>query len=318
MVKAREIEGLECGACAARGMRLVLLTRLEEMCAQREAILGAESVDGVHDMRVASRRLRSALRDFGPRLSEGRRLKEARAELKRLADVLGAVRDEDVAVAALEKLREEAPDTARAGLAQLADERRGRREKALDALARELDVETFKETRRQIEQAFEAATDAAEGEGDEESFGDLGRRVVARSWEELRERGADIYRPLKSKRLHRLRIRAKRLRYSLELFAACFGDEPKRLARELAALQKALGNLHDCDEWVEECGGLLSSCERAEEESARRAAALWLLEHFLGERGRHYAEALAAWRVVASAEFGPRLAEIFGFAQRAP
>jgi CHAD domain-containing protein len=315
MVKAKEIGGLDCGAGDARGMRLVLLARLEELCEHRAAALDTQSDDGVHDMRVASRRLRSVLRDFRPHLHGGKRLEEARTELKRLARALGAVRDEDVAIRALEKLEAEATDVAGEGLKVLVEERRARRRSARASLAPELDTETFDATRRRIALAFERATEQPEksvdGEG-EQSFSELGRSVIVRSWEELQERGAGIYRPLKSKRLHRIRIAAKRLRYALELFAACFGGA-KELARDLAGLQKALGNLHDCDEWIKVCGEYLSERGAVEDtgvgESARREAAHWLLQHFLNKRDAHYIEALAIWRGWEREGFGSRLFE---------
>ena len=154
------------------------------------------------------------------------------------------------------------------------------------------------------------------GEG-EPCFSDLGRSVIARLWEELCERGPHIFRPLKPKRLHKLRIAAKRLRYALELFAACFGEGLKGLAHELAGLQKALGELHDCDEWIKECGQSLSESAarvvvgKSDEAAARerREAALLLLEHFLSKRGEHYTEALAIWRGWEQDDFGSRLAE---------
>src|SRR5437762_11776306 len=96
MVKAKEIEGLDCRAGAAQGMRLVLLTRLGEVCEHRAAALERRGEDGVHDMRVASRRLRSVLRDFRTHMRGGKRLEEARAEVKVLADALGAVGDGEV------------------------------------------------------------------------------------------------------------------------------------------------------------------------------------------------------------------------------
>src|SRR5437764_3008422 len=320
MVKAKEIEGLECRAGAAQGMRLVLLTRLGEVCEHRAAALDRRGEDGVHDMRVASRRLRSVLRDFRTHMRGGKRLEEVRAELKFLADALGAVRDEDVAIRALEKLKGEAEGDAAAGLKLLADERRARREGALDRLASALDEEAFDAARRRLASAFEKATVPRKLKGgeDEQCFGDLGRRIIARSWEELRERGPDIFRPLKTKRLHKLRIAAKRLRYALELFAACFGEGLKGLAHELAGLQKALGELHDCDEWIKECGQSLSESAargvvvgKSDEAAARerREAALLLLEHFLSKRGEHYMEALAIWRGWEQDDFGSRLAE---------
>jgi CHAD domain-containing protein len=315
MVKAREIERLDCGAQAAQGMRLVLLTRLEEMCEHREAALDAKGEDGIHDMRVASRRLRSALRDFRAHLRGGKRLEEARAELKRFAGVLGEVRDEDVAADALEKLKAEAPEEAREGLELFAADRRARREKAHAALAPELEAESFEAARKRIALAFERATATRKKDDDgedEQSFADLGREIILRSWEDLRGRGSDIYRPLRSKRLHKIRIAAKRLRYALELFCACFAGL-KELAHELAELQKALGNLHDCDEWIKKCGEYLSDCDPHEagcasvEASVRRAAAFLLLEHFVGRRDADYKEALAIWRRWEQEGFGERL-----------
>src|SRR5256714_7809964 len=143
MVKAKEIEGLDCRAGAARGMRLVLLTRLREVCEHHAAALDRRGEDGVHDMRVASRRLRSVLRDFRTHMRGGKRLEEARAEVKGLADALGAVRDEDVAIHALEKLKGEAEGAAAAGLEPFADDHRARREGAFTRLAAAVDEEAF-------------------------------------------------------------------------------------------------------------------------------------------------------------------------------
>ena len=337
MAKAKEIEWRDCGAEAARGMGLVLLTRLGEMCEHRAAALGPEGEDGVHDMRVASRRLRSVLRDFRPYVRAWRRLDAARDELKALAGVLGAVRDEDVAVRLLEKLKGEAPEGVAAGLELLADERRARREGGRVELARALEEEAFDAFGRRLASAFEKATAprrgrrgagdgggeggpskgsvSGSGERGGQSFGEVGRQIIARLWDDLRSRGTDIYRPLKSRRLHRLRIAAKRLRYALELFAACYGDALRELAQELAQLQTALGELHDSDGWVEECGQYLSGRKGVDdgaddaELTARREAAYWLLGHFSAKRAEHYHEALEIWRGWERDDFGSRLAD---------
>jgi CHAD domain-containing protein len=357
MAKAKEIEGLDCGAGAARGMRLVLLTRLEEMCEYRAAALGPAGDEGVHDMRVASRRLRSVLRDFRPYMRAGRRLDAAREELRRLAAVLGAVRDEDVAIRALDELKRdelkrEAPEAA-AGLELFADDRRARREGERVELALALEEEAFESFRRRLASAFEKANaprrrkrDAGDdvieggssvgiegkpsegvergpGEGSEggPSFREVGRQIVVRSWDDLRSRGPEIYRPLKSGRLHRLRIAAKRLRYTLELFAPCYGDALRELAHELAKLQTALGELRDCDEWVEESGQYLSGRKGADDsrradaeelKAERREAAFRLLEHFAAKRAEHYVEALEIWRGWERDDFGSRLADSLG------
>ena len=84
---------------------LVLRNRLKSMCAQGEKALDWSDPEGVHDMRVSSRRLRSAMSDFKPHL---RRLNLPRLKLKAIAKSLGAVRDQDVALAALEELKSKA------------------------------------------------------------------------------------------------------------------------------------------------------------------------------------------------------------------
>jgi hypothetical protein len=47
--------------------------------------------------------------------------------------------------------------------------------------------------------------------------------------------------------LHQLRIAAKRLRYTLELFADIFGESGQVQIERVKAVQEVLGNLHDCD-----------------------------------------------------------------------
>lgn len=53
--------------------------------------------------------------------------------------------------------------------------------------------------------------------------------------------------PLATTDLHNLRISAKRLRYTLELFIDIFGDEGKRQVERVKAVQESLGTLHDLD-----------------------------------------------------------------------
>src|SRR5215203_3700922 len=53
--------------------------------------------------------------------------------------------------------------------------------------------------------------------------------------------------PLATTDLHNLRISAKRLRYTLELFADVFGTQGTRQIERIKAIQEALGNVHDLD-----------------------------------------------------------------------
>jgi CHAD domain-containing protein len=218
MAKARDIEGLDCRAGSAEGLRLVLVSRLDETLEHRAAALVSEDPEGVHDMRVASRRLRSALRDFAPYLDE-KKVSDVRGELKKLADALGRARDLDVERAALEEAAQGAPEGVRAGVEELA-----RARGAGGVAAREALADAFREDRlARLRAEFDDALDRALGGGGArrrgrgkggaggQSFARVGREIVLARWEELRERAASLYRPFKTRRLHKTRISAKRL-----------------------------------------------------------------------------------------------------------
>jgi CHAD domain-containing protein len=322
MAKAKEIAGLDCGMSAGAGISLVLRARLEEMCGFRQAALAFDDPKGVHDMRVASRRLRSLARDFSPCFRRSRKLRQAREGLKRIASALGSVRDEDVAIMALERLAMTAPPEMAAGIVQFADERRLRQRRARAALEEVLTAGALDELREQFDAVLEhdlKAHGTGRGERDEYekdaggglSFRQAGRDVMLEGFGELRDLSASLYSPFKTKPLHKMRLAAKRLRYSLELFAPCCAEPLAPFAKEIARLQTSLGELHDGDLWIAETGASLRR-DRAEPEetgAVERRAAVWLLDYFVGERGRHFRAALARWHEWETTDFLARLEE---------
>jgi CHAD domain-containing protein len=305
MVKAKEIEGLNCEGSAAGEIRLVLGARLAEMCGLRVSALEWADPEGVHDMRVASRRVRSALRDFNPYLRK-RRLASAAAELKRVADALGMVRDEDVAIVALEELQREAPEEVAVGIAELVRERRARQGSARAELVYAMTEEKLAELEADFAAALERAIEARKKKAtaDAPGFRAVGREIILARLKELRELSGCLYRPFEADALHEMRIAAKRLRYAMELFAACYGEELTAHAAEVSELQTSLGELHDCDIWLEGFGRMLREFKKREERAAstvvapiarKRRAAVWLLRHFARARMKHFGNALLRW-----------------------
>src|SRR5467141_2521044 len=98
VAKRKRTAKVNCHGDAGKAIQLVLSARMEKMCKLRSRALNWSDPEGVHDMRVASRRLRSALADFKPYLRRG---SLPLTRLKEIARSLGAVRDEDVVLAAL-------------------------------------------------------------------------------------------------------------------------------------------------------------------------------------------------------------------------
>lgn len=299
MAKPREITGLDCWRKSLAWASKVLLTRFDEMAEFRDAALDFAETKGVHDMRVATRRLRSALRDIGPFLEKGA-VKEVKGELKRISDGLGEVRDRDVAIGALEKLSEETEtDAVKAGIARLIEEKTGERNAARADLADVITAENIDGLREK----FAAALKEALRGQDRVSFNEAAGRAAAANLDDMLELGPSIYKPFKRNRLHKLRIAAKRLRYSLELLALCRGGEIKSLAKEISRIQDFLGELHDCDIWIDDLGARLV-------DAPDNPAAKWLLPLFVDKQNKEYLSAFELWEEWESIDLAGRIREM--------
>jgi len=311
-MKGKRIHGLDLSAPADKMIQLALRTQLKAMCKLREKALDPKDSDGVHDMRVLLRRLRSHVSDFNPYL---RKPGLSVVKMRALAKSLGAVRDQDVALAALKASKSGATGDAFEGIEMLESKRRTLREEALGALEKAIKPAAVDVVRDEfLARLADVATviprkSARQGEGDSVLiFGQVASEVIAERLKEFRLAAAEtIYRPAATKDLHELRILSKRLRYAIELFAPCWGKEMKEIAKEVSLIQTSLGELHDCDVWIEDLGNRLKRTTRKrrdDPDNAReRAAAVWLLRHFTKERTEYYRDALARWEEWESQEF---------------
>ena len=97
--------------------------RAQELFDQAEGVLDTSDIERVHDMRVATRRLRAALEIFEPCFTPSE-FKPVLRDVKRLADALGARRDPDVQLEEFQRLEAALGDAERPGLDVLADELR--------------------------------------------------------------------------------------------------------------------------------------------------------------------------------------------------
>ena len=65
--------------------------------------------------------------------------------------------------------------------------------------------------------------------------------------QEMMDWSADIRDPARVEELHNMRIAAKRLRYTMEVFAPCFGLEFAQVLKTIEEIQERIGAIHDCD-----------------------------------------------------------------------
>jgi CHAD domain-containing protein len=108
--------------------------------------------------------------------------------------------------------------------------------------------------------------------------------------------------------LHEMRIAAKRLRYAIELFVTCWGERIAPFADEIADMQSFLGEVHDCDIWIESLGKRLRRGQGVASESGNdHQTAAWLLSEFAKKRTREYRSALKLWSDWETKRFAERM-----------
>ena len=166
MAKARRIPGLDAddtyGVAAAR----IVEVRVGELLDRTRGVLDVDDIERVHDMRVATRRLRAALEIFGPCFPR-RELKAALRQVKELADALGERRDRDVSIAALEQIAKSMSAPDRPGIETLIVRLRAEQAQANAALARFVTEDKLAALRDQLTELAASVESAAADDGAE-------------------------------------------------------------------------------------------------------------------------------------------------------
>jgi CHAD domain-containing protein len=148
VASARKVE-LDCGASFSQAAARVVEVRAGEVFEHSEGVLDLEQVERVHDMRVATRRLRAALEVFEA-CFPGKRHRKALKRVKALADALGRRRDLDVEIELIEGLAGEVADDDLESLAALVADLRAGQRQANDDLAPFVARKRLKKLRRRL------------------------------------------------------------------------------------------------------------------------------------------------------------------------
>lgn len=156
MARAREVPGFDCDEPFARAAARVVGVRAAEVFEQAPGVLDLGDVERVHDMRVATRRLRAALEVFEPCFPRKRR-RRALKKVKALADSLGERRDRDVQIELLENLAAALPEADRAAVAALVAGLREEQVRANGELAPLVAAKRLRKLRRRLRGLIKAA-----------------------------------------------------------------------------------------------------------------------------------------------------------------
>jgi CHAD domain-containing protein len=159
MAKAQPIPDLTADQPYAEAGARIVAVRGAELAEQAQGVLDTGDIERVHDMRVATRRLRAALEIFEPCFPE-KAYGLALTEVKRLADALGERRDRDVAIAALHGFNDQIAAPDRRGIASLVEQLRGEQEAANEGLAPLVSEDNLKALRESMSELVSGAREA--------------------------------------------------------------------------------------------------------------------------------------------------------------
>jgi len=159
MAKAKPIPDLTAEVPYAEAAAKVVAVRGEELAAEAQGVLDTGDIERVHDMRVATRRLRAALEIFET-CFPARSHAQALDEVKRLADALGERRDRDVAIAALHGFNDQMAAPDRRGVTSLIEQFRAEQKEANEGLAPLVSDESLRSLRESMDELVAAASGA--------------------------------------------------------------------------------------------------------------------------------------------------------------
>jgi CHAD domain-containing protein len=273
----------------------------DKLLAREDAVRNDEDIEDVHQMRVATRRIRASLQVVEG-VYDHEQIRRYRRGLRRVARSLGAVRDSDVFLEHVVAYRDTLPADARDQLEPLIAAVRAERAQARERLLSDLDAKGYKK----LKQAFAlflttpgmGAT--AVDSGLTPRVRDFAGSAIWRRYE-LWRAYETILAAASDETLHQARIAGKHLRYTLEFFADALGPHVDQVLSPLVELQECLGALQD----VVTARAHVAALGLAEDAGAQDYLAARDAEH-----AAHLAELPRKWEKVASATERRRLFEL--------
>jgi CHAD domain-containing protein len=288
----------------------------------RKSELGARKEDDIespHQMRVATRRLRSVMKSFGPFFPK----KEVAclvAELRKATKLLGPVRDYDVLLHNLETYCANLPESERHWLETLEATWKAPREAARKRLIAYFDSNCYKGLNQACEAILKHSPSkrGKKGQKDPNSAKRVRHAVPRLVWEKyenvwcyenlLEGAPVEVY--------HQLRIECKRLRYTLELFQEILGPAGEEMVAKVTAAQEHLGELQDADVAIELLEGFLKKRTQGRRGKRIPPEAVTAVKAYLGERkakrDRQIETFPNIWEDLAGEDFHQLLTESLG------
>ncbi len=224
------------------GRRIIHLHWTRMLNCQAGARSG-EDIETLHDMRVAIRRMRAALRIFAPFFSK-REIRPLMTGLRQTAQILGAVRDLDVLLDQAQRYIAGRPPNHANDLDLLFATWQAQRQQARQNMLAYLDGQDYQKLVSDL-RVF-ALPNPPRRKRKRPSVREAAPPMIYARWERVMS-WSDHLPGASLAELHALRIECKYLRYTCEFFQPALGPTAKEVILQVIALQDHLGELHDAD-----------------------------------------------------------------------
>jgi len=284
-------ELLEDGAYCVFGAE-TLPKRIVELEKQIEGAKRNEDIEYIHKLRVASRRLRAALAVFKECLPR-RQIKAWKKAIKTLTTSCGEARDEDVLIAFLESYLTGLEPRAARGIEYLIRIQKARRLLMQSDVVRVLDSLQSSGVLTDISDACRNITRSRIDESlttkTLSTYSTAHDRIVRRL-DEFLALSRFVHDESAIAKHHELRIAAKRLRYTMEIFSPLYRDGLKDQIALMKQFQDVLGEMHDYYVWSKEL-----RAQKREIPAEARYGMNRLLVHLGKERASRYRDFVSLW-----------------------
>jgi len=227
---------------AVKAVRDAIDAAVQRLLAADPVARAGDDPEGVHQARVATRRLRSDLRTFGP-LLDPVWMESLRSEVKWLGGELGVAREAEVLLGHLRDRARSLPCDDERAVSTVLDNAAGDREAAQARVAAVMCSPRYLDLVDRLVQG--AIAPRVRPEALAATRADV-TALARKPWKKLRRDHAALGEHPSDPTLHALRIRAKRARYAVEAVAGVVeGDEPQKFAAALTRVQDVLGAHQD-------------------------------------------------------------------------
>jgi len=237
---------LPTDSMAEAGRKTMLFNFAEMLSHEPETRLG-ENIEALHDMRVATRRLRAAFRIFGDAFRP-KIIKPLLKGLRATGRCLGKVRDLDVLIERAHNYQANLPASDQPGLNPLLDTWIKDREVGRFDMLRHFDSPEYFDFKNRLNYFAQSPGVGARHPNLVTPVPSIVRDVApvliytrlvnVRSFEPILSNAS-------LEQLHALRIEFKQLRYAVEFFREVLSPEAKNIINTLKGIQDHLGNLND-------------------------------------------------------------------------